>query len=48
MTVTRFGLQIPNFTFPDVRDEDMFETVAGIAETAEGSGFDSPPQLAVR
>jgi F420-dependent oxidoreductase-like protein len=41
MTVTRFGLQIPNFTFPGVRDEDMFGTIAGIAETAERSGFDS-------
>jgi F420-dependent oxidoreductase-like protein len=41
MTVTRFGLQIPNFTFPGVADDHMFETIAGIAETADGSGFDS-------
>ncbi|HEX3326734.1 MAG TPA: LLM class F420-dependent oxidoreductase [Actinomycetota bacterium] len=41
MTVTRFGLQIPDFTFPEVADKDLFETVAGIAETAERSGFDS-------
>jgi F420-dependent oxidoreductase-like protein len=41
VTVTRFGLQIPDFTFPEVADKDLFETVAGIAETAERSGFDS-------
>ena len=39
--VTRLGLQIPNFTFPGVRDADLFETVAGIATTAENNGFDS-------
>jgi F420-dependent oxidoreductase-like protein len=39
--VTRLGLQIPNFTFPGVRDADLFETIAGIATTAENSGFDS-------
>jgi F420-dependent oxidoreductase-like protein len=39
--MTRLGLQIPNFTFPGVRDADLFETVAGIATTAETSGFDS-------
>jgi F420-dependent oxidoreductase-like protein len=39
--VTRLGLQIPNFTFPGVRDADLFETVAGIATTAESNGFDS-------
>ena len=39
--VTRLGLQIPNFTFPGVRDADLFETVAGIATTAESHGFDS-------
>jgi F420-dependent oxidoreductase-like protein len=39
--VTQLGLQIPNFTFPGVRDADLFETVAGIATTAENSGFDS-------
>lgn len=41
VTVTRFGLQIPNFTFPDVADEEMFETIASIAQAAERSGFDS-------
>ncbi|HEV8624091.1 MAG TPA: LLM class F420-dependent oxidoreductase, partial [Acidimicrobiia bacterium] len=39
--VTRLGLQIPNFTFPGVPDADLFETIAGIATTADNSGFDS-------
>ena len=41
MTVTRLGLQIPSFTFPGVADADLFETIAGIATTAENHGFDS-------
>jgi F420-dependent oxidoreductase-like protein len=39
--VTRVGLQIPSFTFPGVADADLFETIAGIATTAENNGFDS-------
>jgi F420-dependent oxidoreductase-like protein len=39
--VTRLGLQIPRFTFPGVADADMFETISGIATTAENNGFDS-------
>ena len=39
--VTRLGLQIPNFTFPGIADADLFETIAGIATTAEDHGFDS-------
>src|SRR5437660_2900058 len=39
--VTRFGLQIPSFTYPDVSDDKLFEKVADIAVTAEQSGFDS-------
>jgi F420-dependent oxidoreductase-like protein len=39
--VTRFGLQVPSFTFPDVADRDLFEVVAKIATSAEESGFDS-------
>ena len=39
--VTRLGLQIPSFTFPGVADADLFETIAGIAITADNSGFDS-------
>ncbi|MGA3353496.1 MAG: LLM class F420-dependent oxidoreductase [Acidimicrobiales bacterium] len=41
MQVTRFGLQIPNFTFPGVEDGELFEKVDQIAVTAEESGFDS-------
>lgn len=37
----RIGLQIPNFTFPGVGAEDLFERVASIAVTAEQSGFDT-------
>jgi F420-dependent oxidoreductase-like protein len=39
--LTRLGLQIPSFTFPGVADADLFETVVGIATTAEEHGFDS-------
>jgi len=41
MRVTRFGLQIPNFTFAGVADGELFERIAQIAVTAEESGFDS-------
>jgi F420-dependent oxidoreductase-like protein len=41
MGVTRFGLQIPNFTYAGVADRDLFERVADIATAAEESGFDS-------
>jgi F420-dependent oxidoreductase-like protein len=37
----RMGLQIPSFTYPGVGTSDLFETIAGIAVTAEQSGFDS-------
>jgi F420-dependent oxidoreductase-like protein len=37
----RMGLQIPNFTYPGVAPEDLFETIATTAVTAENSGFDS-------
>ena len=37
----RAGLQIPNFTYPDVAPEDLFERVAAIAVTAEEAGFDT-------
>jgi F420-dependent oxidoreductase-like protein len=37
----RAGLQIPNFTYPGVAPEDLFETVATVAVTAEQSGFDT-------
>lgn len=38
---TRLGFQIPSFTFPDVPDAALFERVAGMAERAEVSGFDT-------
>ncbi len=41
MTVTRFGLQIPSFTYPGVSDASLFETIASIAGAAERAGFDS-------
>jgi F420-dependent oxidoreductase-like protein len=44
--VTRFGLQIPSFTYPAPEPDGagavgLFERVAGIATTAEAAGFDS-------
>jgi F420-dependent oxidoreductase-like protein len=39
--VIRTGLQIPNFTFPDVPDDQLFERIAAIATTAENAGFDT-------
>ncbi len=39
--LTRFGLQIPSFTYPEDRDAGLFERVVSIATTAEESGFDS-------
>jgi F420-dependent oxidoreductase-like protein len=41
VSVTRFGLQIPSFTYPDVPDSALFDRIAAIAKTAEDSGFDS-------
>lgn len=41
MALTRFGLQIPSFTYPGVAEEALFETIASIAVTAESAGFDS-------
>jgi F420-dependent oxidoreductase-like protein len=37
----RLGLQIPNFNFPGVAPEELFERLTEIAATAESSGFDS-------
>jgi F420-dependent oxidoreductase-like protein len=39
--VTRLGLQIPSFTYPNVPDAQLFERIAEIATTAEEAGFDS-------
>jgi F420-dependent oxidoreductase-like protein len=38
---TRLGFQIPNFTYPDVPDDQLFERVATLATTAEQAGFDT-------
>src|SRR3989441_9743957 len=35
------GFQIPNYTFPGVTDEKLFDHVAMLASTAEQAGFDS-------
>jgi F420-dependent oxidoreductase-like protein len=37
----RLGLQIPNFNFPDVGEDELFERLSDIATTAESSGFDT-------
>jgi F420-dependent oxidoreductase-like protein len=37
----RLGLQIPNFNFPGVAEEQLFERLSEIASTAESSGFDT-------
>lgn len=37
----RAGLQIPNFTYAGVGDAELFEAVSTLAQTAEGSGFDT-------
>ncbi len=39
--MTKFGFQIPNFTFADVPDREMFEHVADLAVAGEQAGFDS-------
>jgi F420-dependent oxidoreductase-like protein len=38
---TRLGFQIPNFSFPGVPSEALFEQVASIARRAEDAGFDT-------
>jgi alkanesulfonate monooxygenase SsuD/methylene tetrahydromethanopterin reductase-like flavin-dependent oxidoreductase (luciferase family) len=37
--MTKFGVQLPNFSGPD--PTDLFEHVAGLATAAEAAGFDS-------
>jgi F420-dependent oxidoreductase-like protein len=37
----RLGLQIPNFNFAGVGEEELFERLSDIATTAESSGFDT-------
>src|SRR5256885_3753024 len=38
--MTIFGLQLPSFTFLEVRDARLFERIVEIAQAAEESGFD--------
>jgi F420-dependent oxidoreductase-like protein len=37
----RCGFQIPNFTYPDVAPDQLFEKISELAVTAESSGFDT-------
>jgi F420-dependent oxidoreductase-like protein len=37
----RAGLQIPNFTYPGVAPDELFDRVADVAVAAEDSGFDT-------
>src|SRR3989442_7155547 len=37
----RAGLQIPNFTYPGVAPDELFERIADVAVAAEESGFDT-------
>jgi F420-dependent oxidoreductase-like protein len=39
--MTRLGYQIPNFTYPGVGPEALFDVVAQQAREADGSGFDT-------
>jgi len=39
--MTTFGLQLPNFTYEGVPDNEMFEHVARLAEAGEEAGFES-------
>jgi F420-dependent oxidoreductase-like protein len=39
--MTRLGYQIPNFTYPDVGPDLLFDTVAAQAREADSSGFDT-------
>jgi len=41
MTLTRFGFQLPSFTYPGVADDQLFDVICEAAKTAENSGFDS-------
>ncbi|MBV9952377.1 MAG: LLM class F420-dependent oxidoreductase [Acidimicrobiia bacterium] len=39
--MTRLGYQIPNFSYPDVGPDKLFDAIAAQAREAEGSGFDT-------
>jgi F420-dependent oxidoreductase-like protein len=38
--MTRLGYQIPNFTYPNTRPEEIFDKVVAQAKAAEASGYD--------
>jgi F420-dependent oxidoreductase-like protein len=38
--MTRLGYQIPNFTYPDTRPEEIFDKVVAQAKAAEAAGYD--------
>ena len=38
--MTRLGYQIPNFTYPDTRPDQIFDKVVAQARTAEAAGYD--------
>ena len=39
--MTRIGLQIPNFTWPGVEPDQLFDRIAAVAVAGEQSGFDT-------
>jgi F420-dependent oxidoreductase-like protein len=39
--MTRIGLQIPNFTWPGVQPDQLFDHIAAVAVAGEQSGFDT-------
>ncbi len=41
MALTRFGFNIPSFTYPGTGDPDLFDAVCAAAAAAEDGGFDS-------
>ena len=38
--MTRLGYQIPNFTYPDTKPEEIFGKVIAQAKAAEAAGYD--------
>ena len=38
--MTRLGYQIPNFTYPDTRSDEIFDRVVAQAKAAEAAGYD--------
>ena len=39
--MTRLGYQIPNFTYPGVGPDGLFDAIAAQATAADRSGFDT-------